>query len=119
MLPYLFMKKGVLILALLFVPLCLAVDASISCPEEVYYNEEFECQVLVSDLDSVYDLKIYFSTSSGGVNRIYEDEFRRADWYLKGYIQNEGEYDVPLIIHKEFQGVAEVQFKLRMKVEKL
>ena len=92
-----------------------AIDASFSCPDTVYFDEEFVCTVDASSVDSIYDVKFYIKAPNGtGINRIFDGEkFRRADWYLQDWIDADGSYDIRLIIHKEHVGSANGEFKLR------
>lgn len=114
------MKKLIIIILLFLIPLAFSLEASISCPQEVEFNKEFSCDVSVNNVEEIYDLKIYISTDGGGINRIEENgEFRRADWYLNDFINSNGNYQVKLIIHKEYEGKASGQFKLRDSSERV
>jgi hypothetical protein len=102
------------VLLLLFVPLGYCIEATISCPEVVVYDEEFICNVGVSDVDGVYDLKVYIRGDGSGINRIWgEGDWQRADWYVKGLVDSDEAYGVRLIIHKEFVGIGAGELKLR------
>lgn len=103
-----------LILFILFVPLGYSIEATISCPEDVVYEEEFVCDVVVSDVSDIYDLKVYIKGGGNGVNRIWDGGgWQRADWYVKRKVSSAGDYAVRLIIHKEFVGIGVSELKLR------
>lgn len=106
--------KWIVLLFILFVPCVYAVNATISCPISVDFDDAFECVVGVSGGDSIYDLKVYIKGGGMGVNQIWDGNgWQRADWYLKGMIDGDGDYKTRLIIHKNFEGIAAGQLKLR------
>jgi hypothetical protein len=102
------------IFLIFIIPSVLSVEAEINCPSEVYFNKEFKCDIIISEVDDIYDLKLYIKKNNEGINRILEDDsFRRADWYLKGFVKDEKNYEISLIIYKELYGSADGEFKLR------
>jgi hypothetical protein len=109
------MKRGFFVLFIFLVPLVVSLEVSeVSCPQEVSFEEEFSCEVEITDLEDIYDLKFYITGDSGGINRIWDGEtFVRADWYQKRFVEAEGVYTIKAIIHKEFDGEASGELKLR------
>jgi len=101
-------------LFIFLLPLGACLDVDFSCPEEVSFDDEFSCEMKVSETDSIYDLKIYVRGDGVGINRVWDGVgWQRADWYVKNFIDEDGDYNMKLIIHKEFLGDASGQIKLR------
>ena len=115
------MRLGTLFLLLIFLfgfifllPVVCGIEANIVCPEKVNYNEEFLCDISVSGVSDIYDLKIYIKGGGAGINKIWNgNEWQRADWYAKEMIDSDKDYEVKLIIHKEFVGMGVGELKLR------
>lgn len=102
------------VLLILFLPLGICIDVEFSCPEEAVYNSEFVCNVNVVNVSEVYDLKIYIRGNGSGINRVWDGvDWQRSDWYVKDFINEDGDYGMRVIIHKEFDGDANGEIKLR------
>lgn len=110
------MRLLILLLITYTIPLVSTIEAELSCPKEVSFEEEFICKIDAKSVDNIYDVKIYIKTESSGINRIWDENiFRRADWYLREVIDKDGIYEIKLKIHREYNGVAVGEFKLRNK----
>jgi thiol:disulfide interchange protein len=106
------MRKSLLTIILLLLPLTTAISINSECPEEVNVNEEFTCELEIKDVEGVWDLKIDISSGSGSSARILEEEtWKSAYYYLKEYIEEEKTYEVTLKIEEE--GEYEATTKLR------
>ena len=104
-----------------------AVEVELDCPDEIFVDEEFECEVEVFDGDGVYDLKVDVDGERNSVLRIldsgdwkssyyYLTEFVRDDEVVGLKILSEGRYDVILKLR---QGSEREEFDVgRIKVLK-
>lgn len=113
------MKGVVLFLAfVLMLSFVSGIEASIDCPDQVRYLEEFECSVEITGLQETHDLKIQIKGGGTTINKIWDgNEWARSDWYIDEYINSEGVCNVGIKFHKDFVGTAEGIFRLRPSVE--
>jgi len=103
-----------IVLFILLIPMVSGIDVDFSCPKEVYFDSEFVCGVNVNDVEFVYDLKIYIRGNGSGINRVWDGfGWQRSDWYVKDFINEDGDYEMGVIIHKDFLGDASGQIKIR------
>ena len=66
-----------------------ALEADFDCPSEVFVDEEFECTLVVQNIEAVQDVKIDISPGGKRITKIYspaEDEWKSAFYYLYGYV---------------------------------
>ena len=105
--------KKVLLLALIIAQIYFAssLNATISCPSSVNFQEEFECKISVDDAET-YDLKLDILGNNERIAQIYDVAWKSTYYYLLGFINNE-EKTVKLKIIKEFNGNASYSLKLR------
>jgi len=92
-----------------------ALDAEINCPAKVQFEEEFECSVLVSGGEGIYDLKIDLSKDGENLAEIFDSgKWKSAYYYINQFIEDE-ETNVKLKIVKDFSGEIEGILKLRQE----
>lgn len=92
-----------------------ALDAEINCPAKVQFEEEFECSVLVSGSEGIYDLKIDLSKDGENLAEIFDSgEWKSAYYYINEFIEDE-EKNIKLKIVKDFSGEIEGILKLRQE----
>lgn len=67
-----------------------AVDVELNCPDDVFVDEEFECELEVFDGDGDYDLKIEIDEERDSALKILDnDEWKSGYYYLKEYVRDE------------------------------
>jgi len=92
-----------------------ALDAEINCPAKVQFEEEFECSVLVSGGEGIYDLKIDLSKDGENLAEIFDSgKWKSAYYYINQFIEDE-ETNVKLKIVKDFSGEIEGILKIRQE----
>jgi len=97
-----------LILVVLLIGFVSGIDVEMDCPNEVFVDEDFECEVEVSDGEARYDLKVEVDKERDSVLRIFCEErgWISGYYYLTDFIRDdevvllkvleEGRYDVVL-----------------------
>jgi hypothetical protein len=90
-----------------------SLEVEFSCPDEVYLNEDFECEIFLEKNKLSYDVKITIKSEDKIINKIWNgNSFSRADWYAEKLINTEQTF-VRLTLDKEFYGIVEGEIKLR------
>jgi hypothetical protein len=74
-----------------------AVDIDFDCPEEIFVNEEFVCELEVFDGDDYYDVKIELDQERNSILEVYDGEkWVSGYYYLKEFIEDGESEDVIL-----------------------
>jgi len=95
-------------------PFISSLEVDFSCPEEVSVEEEFVCNIQVTDFEGHYDVKVFITGANERIAQIWTGEkWQTAYWYVKDFIQDETSKELRLKINKEFEGAAEVLLRLR------
>jgi len=111
------MKKVVLILIFLL-KFVSGMEIDFSCPDEVYFEEDFECEMDLAKNKISYDVKITIKNEEENINKIWEGSvWQRSDWYAKELV-NSKETFIRLKIDKEIYGSAKGIIKLRKSSDK-
>lgn len=82
-----------------------AVDVELSCPEDVFVDEEFECELEIFDGDGIYDVKVEVDSERNSILRIFDSgDWKSSYYYLKEFARDDavvllkilerGRYDV-------------------------
>jgi hypothetical protein len=82
-----------------------AVEVEMDCPDDVFVDESFECELEVFDGDGVYDLKVEVDSKRDSVLRILDSgDWKSGYYYLKKFVRDDavvglkimesGRYDV-------------------------
>jgi len=104
--------KFILIL-LLLLPLFSSLEIELSCPEEVFLSEEFECEIFFKDNFLSYDVKLNLIGNKTTINQIWQgDSWQRSDWYAKNLINGKRTF-VRLKINKNFLGISKGSLKIK------
>lgn len=94
-------------------PLLYAAQIKLNCPEEIFIEEEFECEILFEKNFLSYDVKLTLVGNGSSVNQIWDgNSWQRSDWYVKNLINGEETF-ARLKIHKPFTGEAKGTLKIR------
>lgn len=108
------MKCLIFVLILLFFSFSSALEIDLDCPDEIFVDEEFECELEVSDGDGVYDVKIDLDGEKNSVLEIWDEEledWKSAYYYLKEAVKSGDKIDILLRISKdgEYNGVLKLR----------
>ena len=105
------MRAVVLLIFLL--PLCSSSKIILNCPEEVFLDEEFECEVLFKDNFLSYDVKLNLIGDGKTINRVWDgNDWSRSDWYVKDLINGNRTF-IRIKLSKPFLGKSKGSFKIR------
>ncbi|MBT6690157.1 hypothetical protein HN903_03680 [archaeon] len=77
-----------------------AVDVDLDCPNEVFVDEEFECEVEVSEGDARYDLKVEVDKERDSILRIwdgYDGNWQSGYYYLKEFIEDDEDVKLKVV----------------------
>lgn len=99
---------------IIFSVLVSAVSVDISCPKSVELNEEFVCNLEISDSSGPYDLKAVIEkdgSSSAKLWNPFESKWKSSYYYIKEFIDGDGTKEIRIKIEKE--GKYSSNFKLR------
>lgn len=65
------------------------LEVDFDCPDEIFVDEEFECEVEVDDGDGVYDLKVDLEGERNSALEIWDgDAWKSGYYYLIGFIED-------------------------------
>ena len=85
------------LLFLLMIGFVSAVGVDFDCPEEVFVDEEFECELEVFDGDDCYDVKIELDQERNSILEVWNGEkWISGYYYLKEFIEDGTEENVLL-----------------------
>ena len=108
--------KKLIVIFIFLIKLVSGADVDFSCPEKVYFDEDFECKIEIQKNKISYDVKIVIKVNESGINKIWEgNSWQRADWYAKKLV-NSKETSARVKIDKEVYGKAKGQIKLRESI---
>lgn len=85
---------------------------SITCPAEIYTNEEFYCDIDVEGVNGVFDLKFQTKGINSTINKVWNDGWQRSDWYVNGIIESDGVFKIKNII-SNYNGGGSISIKIR------
>lgn len=89
-----------------------ALSVNLSCPQEVTFNEEFECSISVIDNTENYDVKLDFFGDGKRISRIFNnEEWKSSNYYLISFINSDIK-DIKIVINN-FSGEVNGVLKLR------
>jgi hypothetical protein len=91
-----------------------AIQIDFSCPENVNLEEEFLCDLKISESEGDYDVKIEIIKDDSNIVKIWneqEQKWKSAFYYLKELISNEETEEIKLKIESEgdFQGTVKLR----------
>ena len=97
-----------------------AIQIDFNCPENVNLEEEFLCNLKISESEGNYDVKIEIMEEGSNIVKIWnqqEQKWKSAFYYLNELISNEETKEIKLKIESEgdFQGV--VKLRQETKIE--
>jgi hypothetical protein len=110
------MKLAFIIFLFLLIRLSCAISVDIGCPKEVFPFSEFECDIEVENTTGIYDLKADISANGQRVAKIYNEmdkKWQSAYYYLKEFIDDDGEYKIKLNITSPIYEKIPASIKLR------
>jgi len=93
------MKRGAILLIILFLPIISALNIDFSCPQNVTNNQEFECAITTTSLSGIYDLKIDITQNDKRISKIYNTAWKSTNYYIIGFISDETPRSVRLILN--------------------
>ncbi len=85
----------------------------INCPEEISTSQDFICELDINEVNGLYDIKIQIQGGDQTINKIWNNEWQRSDWYVTRLIDQSGQYKIKLLIDKEFLGTANGLIRIR------
>ena len=91
-----------------------AIQIDFNCPENVNLEEEFLCNLKISESEGNYDVKIEIINDGSNIVKIWneqEQKWKSAFYYLKELISNEETEEIKLKIESEgdFQGTVKLR----------
>lgn len=93
--------KYILFLFLIIVCSGSVISASVNfdCPSTVQSDEDFECNLRVSEIEGIYDIKVDLSVDGKTVGKVWNGEtWKSCFYYLKNFIGNDEERKIKLKI---------------------
>ncbi|MCK4650535.1 hypothetical protein KAT36_04900, partial [Candidatus Pacearchaeota archaeon] len=115
-----------MILLVIMTSFVLAIDIDFDCPDEIYVNEEFECELEIGAGDGEYDVKVDLDGERDSALRIWDGEvWKSGYYYLLEFIGNGDKKNVMLKVLEtgRYEGVLKLRqgdkresFDINMKV---
>jgi len=119
-----------LVLILLMVSFVSSLEIDFDCPDEVFVDEEFECELEIFNGTGVYDVKVDLDGERNSALEIWDedkDDWKSGYYYLKEFIEDEGKENILLRVsdYGNFDGVLKLRqgskveaFDFEMEVNK-
>ena len=63
---------------------------NITCPTEIYTDEEFFCDIDIEGVNGIFDVKFQIKGVNSTINKVWNNGWQRSDWYVNGIIENDG-----------------------------
>lgn len=113
-------KKFLLLLIFLIIPLVSAQNISVDYPTEVVDGEEFSFKITLSNFEEdIYDVKIDIFGNEIRISKILDDDkWKSTFYYVKDIISPEEEKEFSLKI-ENYAGKADIIIKIRNSAEKV
>ncbi len=89
----------------------------IDCPNEIITNKDFYCSFNLSGVNGLFDIKFQMYGTNSTINKVWNNGWQRSDWYLNGFIDKNGNYNIKNIIYN-YTGNAELIIRIRESGEK-
>ncbi len=104
----------VFLIFLISINLVQAIQIDFNCPENVNLEEEFLCDLKISESEGIYDVKIEIIKDDSNIVKIWneqEKKWKSAFYYLKEFISNGETGEIKLKIESEgdFQGIIKLR----------
>jgi hypothetical protein len=109
------MKNSIIFLIFLIsINFVQAIQIDFNCPKNVNFEEEFLCNLKISDAEGNYDVKIEIVKDGSNIVKIWneqEQKWKSAFYYLRELISNEETKEIKLKIRSEgdFQGIIKLR----------
>jgi len=109
----------ILLILLFSITSAQALQTNFNCPESVELNQEFTCNLDISEAEGIWDVKVEILNEGSNTAKIYnvaEQKWKSAYYYLKGFISKGETKEIKLKIEStgNFQGT----LKLRQNTKK-
>jgi hypothetical protein len=115
-----------LILVLLVAGFVSGVEVDFDCPEEVFVDEEFVCELEVFDGSGVYDVKVEIDNERNSVLKIWdsdENKWLSGYYYLKEFVRDEESVRLKVLEEGDYDGFLKLRqgdrrdfFEIEMEV---
>ena len=85
----------------------------INCPEEVQQEQDFICELQIEEVNGLYDIKVQIQGGGQTINKIWNNQWQRADWYVTKLVDASDTYKIKLLIDKDYLGNSNGLIRIR------
>jgi hypothetical protein len=107
------MSKFFIIFVIILMPFSLAIKIDdIELPEKIYSNEDFFIKLNITDVNGNFDIKLQIKGENSTINKVWNNEWQRSDWYINKLIDRNEEYNIKILIN-DYIGEALLTIRIR------
>ncbi len=85
---------------------------SFECPNSVLAGEDFYCTLNISDVNEYFDVKLQIQGINSTINKVWNNNWQRSDWYINNLVDKSGSYKIKTIIN-DYVGDANILMRIR------